>query len=114
MTNQDCVFCKISNGQIESEIIYRDSNVFVIKDINPKAPVHLLIIPLQHITGLVSDSSNQTSNFGQMLVVAEKMARKEKVQASGYRLILNQGPDSGQDFVHIHLHLLGGHRLASM
>lgn len=114
MIKQDCIFCKISNGQIESEIIYRDRNVFVIKDINPKAPVHLLIIPLQHITSLVSGSAYQTSDFGQMLVAAAKMARKEKVEDSGYRLILNQGPDSGQDLLHIHLHLLGGHRLASM
>ena len=114
MSEQDCIFCKITNGQIESEMLYRNDNIFVIRDINPKAPVHLLIIPSQHITSLVSSGAHQTSNFGQMLVVAEKMARKERVEVSGYRLILNQGRDSGQDLVHIHLHLLGGHRLTSM
>ena len=114
MTEQDCIFCKITNGQIESEMLYRDDNIFVIRDINPTARVHLLIIPKQHITSLVSGGSNQTSNFGRMLVVAEKMARKERVEVSGYRLILNQGPDSGQALAHIHLHLLGGHRLSLM
>ncbi len=93
---------------------YRDDRVFVIKDILPKAPVHLLIIPIEHMVSLASLDSNQVSMLGHMYVVAEEMARREGVTQSGYRLIVNQGPDSAQEVAHIHMHLLGGKRLVAM
>jgi len=94
--------------------IYRDDQVFVVKDINPKAPVHLLIIPNMHIASLAYVGPGQVPIMGHMFVVAEEIARREGVTLSGYRLVLNQGEDSGQEIVHPHMHLLGGKKLGAM
>ena len=114
MTEQDCIFCKIARGDIQSQILYQDDQVFVIRDIHPKAPVHLLIIPLGHITDLASEDPDRTATLGQMFVVGREMAQQEGVTQGGYRLTLNQGSDAGQVIAHVHLHLLGGRRLAAM
>jgi histidine triad (HIT) family protein len=114
MAEKECIFCRIAQGEVESKILYRDDHVFVVRDIRPKAPVHLLIIPLRHIGGLGNVGSGQVPTLGQMFIVAEEMARREGVTLSGYRLILNQGPDSGQEVAHIHMHLLAGRRLSTM
>ena len=94
--------------------IYRDERVFVLRDINPKAPVHLLIIPNTHLASLAYVGPGQVPIMGHMFVVAEEMARREGVTLSGYRLSLNQGQDSGQEIEHLHLHLLAGERLGAM
>lgn len=96
MTEQECVFCKIARGEIESQILYCDNHVFVIRDISPKAPVHLLIIPLHHRVGLSQAELEQLSTLGQMCVVATEMAQRQGVAQSEYRLVLNMGADSGQ------------------
>ncbi len=114
MPTEDCIFCKIPRGEIDSEILYRDDRVYVIKDIHPIAPVHLLIIPLQHLVSLAYVGSRQAAVMGHMFTVAEEMARRQEVTVSGYRLIVNQGPDSGQSVVHIHMNLIGGRRLGDI
>lgn len=110
----DCIFCKIGAGQVPSQFLHRDDRVFVIRDIYPKAPVHLLIIPLEHVGALTGEAHEREGLLGHMMAVAAAMARQEEVAGSGYRLLVNQGPDSGQEVPHLHLHLLGGHRLRAM
>lgn len=113
MSERDCIFCRIPHEQ-EAQLLYRDEKVYVIRDIQPRTPVHLLIIPLEHLTSPTDQAPSQVPMMGQMFVVAQEMARREGVALSGYRLIVNQGPDSGQEVQHIHMHLLAGRRLAAM
>ena len=114
MTTKDCIFCKIPQTVPQGQIIYRDERVYVIRDLHPQAPVHLLIIPLQHVAGLAYVGPGQEPLMGHIFVVAEEMARREGVTLSGYRLILNQGPDAQQAIEHVHVHLLGGKKLPAL
>ena len=110
--SQECIFCKIgSNGE---DILYRDENCFVIRDIAPRAPVHLLIIPKQHFTYLEELTPDFYPVLGGMFSVAEEMAGREEVATIGYRLIINQGEAAGQQVPHLHLHLLAGRALGGM
>lgn len=113
MASIDCIFCRIPQD-LNADILYRDDRVYVIRDIAPRAPVHLLIIPLLHLTGFSYIAAGQIPIMGQLFVVAEEMARREGVTVSGYRVIMNQGPDSGQAVPHLHMHLLAGHKLADL
>ena len=110
----DCIFCKIGNGQIESDVLYRDDVCFVIRDIAPRAPVHLLVIPNRHFTFLTDLKADDHPMVGGMFRAARDMARREGVERSGYRLIVNQGDHAGQQVDHLHLHLLAGRPLAAM
>ena len=112
--DQDCIFCKIGSGEVEADILYRDENCFVIRDIAPKAPAHLLIIPVEHFTYLKGMTQDFSTVLGSMFIVAKSMAEREGVEETGYRLVINQRADSGQEVPHLHLHLLGGRRLGSM
>lgn len=94
--------------------IYRDDLVFVLRDINPQAAVHLLIIPNNHFAALGSIAADQSAALGHMLTVAADMAGRESVAASGYRLVVNQGRDAGQEIEHLHLHMLAGQPLRAM
>lgn len=114
MSTRDCIFCTMARDSIHEAPIYRDERVFVLRDIKPKAPVHLLIIPNSHLASLAYIGPGQVPIMGHLFVVAEEMARREGVTLSGYRLALNQGQDSGQEIEHLHLHLLGGHKLGIM
>ena len=111
---EDCIFCKIRDGEIPSDMLYRDDDCFVIRDIAPAAPTHLLIIPTQHFTYLSGLTAEFLPVIGRMFDVAKQMAEREGVAESGYRLIINQGDDSGQEVPHLHLHLIGGKRLGAM
>ena len=113
MASTSCIFCRIPATD-DGQVIYRDDRVYVIRDIDPRAPVHLLIIPLQHLGGLAYIGPGQAPVMGHLFVVAEEMARREGVTISGYRVVLNQGPDSGQAVPHLHMHLLAGHKLADL
>jgi histidine triad (HIT) family protein len=104
----------MANDTTHGSPIYRDERVFVVRDINPKAPLHLLIIPNTHLASLAYIGPGQVPIMGHMFVVAEEMARREGVTLGGYRLALNQGQDSGQEIEHLHLHLLAGRRLGVM
>ena len=113
-TTNECVFCSMAQDPMHTAPVYRDDRVFAVKDINPKAPVHMLIVPNMHIASLAYVGPGQESIMGHMFVVAEEIARREGVTLSGYRLVRNQGEDSGQEIVHPHMHLLGGKKLGAM
>ncbi len=104
----DCVFCNIINRTIESQILFENERLIVIKDILPKAPVHLLIVPKKHILSITHTEAVDEPLVGEMVVVAKNMAIKYGVGETGYKLIFNVGRDGGQVIPHLHLHLLGG------
>jgi histidine triad (HIT) family protein len=111
---ESCLFCRIGVGEIESEILYRDDTCFVIRDIAPRSPVHLLVVPIRHFTRLAGLSADDYPMLGGMFSAARKMAEQEGVSGSGYRLVINQGNDAGQQVDHLHLHLLAGRPLGGM
>ena len=108
----DCIFCQIIAGKVPGEIIYQDEEVAAFRDINPQAPLHLLIIPKRHIASLADLSEEETPLAGHMIEVANQLAKREGVSQSGYRLVINSGAEGGQLVPHLHLHLLGGRRLS--
>ena len=108
----DDVFCKIIAGEIKADFVYRDEDFFVIKDINPQAPVHVLIIPVKHFTSLEDFmEGNNNGLLGKALVVAHKVAHELGITEKGYRLIMNEGEYGGKLVPHLHVHLLGGKKL---
>ena len=109
-----CIFCKIRDGEIPGDVLYRDEHCFVIRDIAPKAPLHLLVIPVEHFTYLSGLRPAFHATIGAMFSAARASAAAEGVAEGGYRLIVNQGDDAGQDVPHLHLHLLGGRQLGAM
>ncbi len=108
----DCVFCKIAASEIPADILYQDEQVIAFRDINPQAPVHVLIIPRKHIASVVELSGAESSLVENMVSIANQLAVKEGVSESGYRLVINCGEQGGQLVPHLHLHLLGGRQLA--
>lgn len=110
----NCVFCRIIAGELKSDILYQDEDVVVVRDINPSAPIHLLVLPRAHITSLRAESTEGERLLGHLIHVGSEVAQREGVEQSGYRLILNSGPDSGQEIAHVHLHVLGGQRLSRL
>ena len=108
----DDVFCKIVKGEIKAEAVYKDDEFWVLKDINPQAPVHLLIVPAKHFTSLEDFmEGNNDGLLGRALVVAHKVAHQVGISDKGYRLILNEGENGGKLVPHLHIHLLGGKKL---
>ncbi|MFH1714155.1 MAG: histidine triad nucleotide-binding protein [Candidatus Nealsonbacteria bacterium] len=107
----DCLFCKIVNGEIEKEFLYKDEEVVVFDDIYPKAPVHILIVPKKHIESVNKLKEEDKSLVGKMFLVAKDLAGEKGLKDKGFRLILNTGRDAGQTVDHLHLHLMGGEKL---
>ena len=105
------IFQMILDKEIESEIIYEDEKIFCIKDINPAAKVHLLIIPKKRIETINDLQEEDKDLIGSMVLVAKELAKKYEIDESGYRLVWNTNEDGGQTVYHIHLHLLGGQKL---
>ncbi len=108
MSKEDCIFCKIINKEIPSKIIYEDDRVLAIEDINPVAPVHILLLPKEHIASLDDASENSIELLGYIQLMAARLARDMKIADHGYRLVNNCGEWGGQTVFHIHYHLLGG------
>lgn len=108
---ENCVFCKIIAGEIPGEIVYRDEEVTAFRDINPVAPVHILIVPNRHIPSNNEVTDKDTPVLGRLFTTARRLAEEEGIAADGYRLILNTGEHAGQVVFHLHLHLMGGHRM---
>jgi histidine triad (HIT) family protein len=104
----DCVFCKIASGEIPSDIVFQDDQVTVFKDINPAAPVHLLVIPNSHIPAVQAMDEADVELFGRLFLAAKTAAQQAGIEETGYRLIVNNGPDAHQDVFHVHMHILGG------
>ena len=107
----DCLFCKIAAGEIPSTKVYEDETVFAFRDIAPQAPVHVLIIPKEHIVSLQEVTEAQEAVLSHMFAVARRIAVSEGVDKTGYRIISNVGDDAGQSVKHLHLHLIGGKQL---
>ena len=107
-----CVFCRILKGEAPAEILYSDELVTAIQDAHPVAPVHILVIPNQHISSMNDVEEQHLPLLGHMLLVARQLAHRFGVQQSGYRLVLNTGPDAGQSVFHLHLHIIAGRQLA--
>lgn len=107
----ECVFCNIISGKVPADIIYQDEHVVAFSDINPKAQVHILIIPRRHITSVNAVEDPDVAILGQLFVAARKIAGEQGVAESGYRLVVNTGEDAGQIVYHLHIHLLGGEKL---
>ena len=104
----DCLFCKIANHELSSDIVFEDEKFVAFKDINPQAPVHILIIPKKHISTINDLKEENAGLIGEMVLIAKKLAKQNNISENGYRLIFNCNRDGGQMVYHIHLHLLGG------
>jgi len=109
----DCIFCKIVAGEVPADILYQDEGLIAFPDINPLAPTHLLIIPRKHIPTLADLSEADSALIGEMVNVANQLAREKGISESGYRLVINSGRQGGQGVPHLHLHLLGGRQLSN-
>ena len=106
----DCLFCKIVNQDVPSEFLYEDDAIVVFRDINPEAPVHLLIVPKQHIRSVNDLTIDDQVIVGKLFMVAKQMASDQGISKSGYKLLLNVERGGGQAIFHLHLHLIGGWR----
>ena len=104
----ECLFCKMVSGDIPCEKVYENELILSFRDIDPKAPTHILIIPKKHIETLNEINENDQDLLGELLLTAKKIAKDEGIDASGYRTVFNCNRDAGQTVFHIHLHLLGG------
>ena len=110
---EDCVFCKIIKGEIPSEKVYEDDDILAFKDINPAAPIHVLVIPKKHIANLMEVKPEDSSIMAKILEAIKKVAKQLGIEESGFRLISNCGPDSGQEVMHIHFHVLAGKKMGA-
>ena len=108
---ENCIFCQIISGQTSADVVYRDEAVTAFRDQKPAAPVHLLIIPNRHVTSLNDITPEDEAMLGRVMLVARRLAEQNNVSQSGYRLLVNSGPDAGQTIFHLHFHLMGGERL---
>ncbi len=104
----DCLFCKMVEGEIKPDIVYEDEEILAFRDISPQAPVHVLVIPKQHIPTLNDLDKDHAELIGKLFLVASKVAEREGVAQTGYRTIINCNRDAGQEVFHIHLHVIGG------
>jgi len=103
-----CIFCKIAEGKANAEVVYQNDRIIAFRDIDPKAPVHILIIPRKHIATINDLTSNDKDLIGEIFLAAKEIAKMENLSECGYRLVFNCNRDGGQAVYHIHLHLLGG------
>ena len=110
--SEECIFCKIASGEVPSDMLYRDKQVFAIRDIRPQAPKHLLILPVEHIPSIADVTHSQAPLIVRMITVANELAAKEGIAERGYRLAINCRREGGQAVPHLHIHLLGGKQLS--
>ena len=108
---ENCIFCKIIAREIPGDILYEDDTVAAFRDIQPAAPVHILIVPKKHIPSMNDVEAEDETLLGHLLIVAQKLAVEEGIAERGYRLSMNTGEEGRQVVMHIHLHLMGGKKL---
>ncbi len=111
--SDDCIFCRIRDGEIPSEFLHKDDKAFAIRDISPRAPVHILIIPTEHIPSVGEIAEAQLPVMGTLTNIANRLAASEGISESGYRLAINCGPDAHMTVPHLHMHLIGGRSLGA-
>ncbi|MGB9598092.1 MAG: histidine triad nucleotide-binding protein [Candidatus Poribacteria bacterium] len=104
----DCLFCRIASGEIPAKIAYQDDLAVAFHDINPQAPIHIVIIPRKHIPTVADVEENDYEVMGYLYKVASMIAKKENISQDGFRLVINFGKSAGQEIQHIHIHMLGG------
>jgi histidine triad (HIT) family protein len=107
---ENCLFCKIAAGEIPSSIVYKDEHVVAFRDIDPKAPQHILLIPKRHLSSMDDLTSEDAQLLMQIFMTAKQIAHESGLE-QGYRFLTNTGPDGGQSISHLHFHLLGGRKL---
>lgn len=108
MAENNCIFCRIVAGEIPADILYQDERAVAFRDVNPQAPVHLLIIPREHIESLNDATRSDEQSLGHLLRIAARVANEAGLSESGYRTVINTGADGGQSVFHLHVHVLGG------
>ncbi len=108
MFDKNCIFCRIAAGEINAAKIYEDEHCVAFRDINPQAPVHLLLVPRTHITSVDEHSKLEAESLAALLRASAHIAQQEGIKESGYRIVINSGADAGQTVFHLHLHILGG------
>jgi histidine triad (HIT) family protein len=111
MTDSDCIFCKIVAKQIPADLVYQDEQVTAFRDINPQMPVHVLVVPNQHVANTEALTPQLDAAVGGLIRAASKLADQQGVAQSGYRLVINTGPDALNSVAHLHIHLLGGRQM---
>lgn len=110
---EDCLFCKIAEGKIPSTKVYEDEEILAFKDINPVAPVHILVIPKKHIASLSHMESGDEVLVGKIYAVINKIAEEQGFKEDGFRVIVNCGKNGGQEVMHLHFHILAGKKLGT-
>jgi histidine triad (HIT) family protein len=108
----DCIFCRIAGGEIASDILHEDEEIIAIRDLNPQAPVHILVMPRRHVASLADVTEEESGLVGRMAAVANRLAKSEGIAERGYRIAVNCGEEGGQTVGHLHMHLLGGRQLS--
>ena len=111
MSEQSCLFCKVISGDVSGDVVHRDDRCVVIRDINPQAPMHLLVIPLEHLESLDDASQRDEALLGHLLRVAAKVTNDQGQAENGYRTVINTGAGAGQSVFHLHVHVLAGRPL---
>lgn len=109
----DCIFCKIINKEIPASVVYEDEEILAFKDINPQAPVHIIVIPKKHIEKITEIEEQDEAVIGKIYSVINKIATEQRIAEEGFRVIINCGENGGQEVKHIHFHLLGGTKLGA-
>lgn len=104
----NCLFCRIVEKKIPSKVVYEDGRVFAFEDINPQAPIHILVVPKRHISTMLEIAREDNELVGHLFQIANKIAQDRGVAERGFRLVMNCNPEAGQTIYHIHLHLLAG------
>jgi len=111
-TDPNCLFCKIIRKEIPGDVVYEDDNILAFNDISPQAPIHILVIPKDHISGINEIEETDKDVMCHILTIIRNIAQQKKLDKSGFRVVINSGRDAGQAVQHIHFHLLGGRAFA--
>ena len=111
-SSNNCIFCKIARKEMQASIEYEDESVVAFNDIKPEAPIHILIVPKEHLNSTNELTDKTALLMGKMVLAAKEITKKKGISETGYRLVMNCGKDGGQAVEHIHMHLLGGRQLA--
>ena len=109
----DCIFCKIANKEINSEFVYEDDEIIAFKDVNPQAPIHILVIPKKHIKSIIDLTDEDEMLVGKMYTAVRKIAEEQGFKDDGFRVIVNCGENGGQEVKHLHFHILAGKKLGT-
>ena len=111
MPEDNCLFCRLINGEVAADVLYQDARAVAIRDINPQAPVHALVIPKEHVESLDDIGQRDEALMGHLMRVASRVANDHGLAESGYRTVVNTGAGAGQSVFHLHVHVLGGRDL---